>query len=367
MGNHLVLVGGGTAHLTTIKNAREILQRGHTVTLVTPSDYYYYSAMGPGLLKGIYAPEETRIPIRRVTEECGARFVGERVVRAAAASRTLYLESGSALTYDVVSFDVGTEVPNDILVAPGEPVVFSVKPVENLIKAREVARNLLKGEDPSFLVGGGAAAVEIGGNLARWVRACGSRSSIRLLAGEEILPGYPRKARRYALGALAVSGVEVMEHTYVERIEKKKAVHRDGRATPFDLCFIATGVRPPALFRDSGLPTGPHGELLVNEFLQCPSDPRIFGGGDCIDFQPRPLDKVGVIAVRQNPVLHHNLLSALEDRPLMPFRSCRPYLLILNLGDGTGILRRENFAWCGRLTYRLKDFLDRRFVRKLLR
>jgi NADH dehydrogenase FAD-containing subunit len=368
MGNHLILVGGGTAHLKTIRSARAILRRGHTVTLVTPSDYYYYSAMGPGMLKGTYAPGEARIPIRQLAEERGVRFVAGRVVRIAPASRTLYLDAGSSLTYDVASFDVGTVVPNGLPVAAAEPVL-SVKPVENLLDVRTIVRDLLKEKAvPRLLVvGGGAAGVEVSGNLAQWVRACGGRASVRLLAGEKILPGYPRKARLYALGALAASGVEVLEQAHAERLEKKHAVHGDGRTSPYDLCLIATGVQPPPLFRDSGLPTGPHGELLVNEFLQCPSQPRIFGGGDCIHFHRQALDKVGVIAVRQNPVLCHNLLSALEDRPLAPFRSCGPYVLILNLGDGTGILRRDNFAWCGRLTYRLKDFLDRRFVRRTLR
>jgi NADH dehydrogenase FAD-containing subunit len=39
--------------------------------------------------------------------------------------------------------------------------------------------------------------------------------------------------------------------------------------------------------------------------------PEIFGGGDCISFEKKPLDKVGVYAVRQNPILYTNLLAAL--------------------------------------------------------
>ena len=79
-----------------------------------------------------------------------------------------------------------------------------------------------------------------------------------------------------------------------------------------DFIFLALGVKPAPIFRDSGIPTGPEGGLLVNNYLQSSSYPDIFGGGDCIYFQDKPLDKVGVYAVRQNPVLLNNLMARLE-------------------------------------------------------
>ena len=56
---------------------------------------------------------------------------------------------------------------------------------------------------------------------------------------------------------------------------------------------------------------GPDGGLRVNEYLQSVDHPEVFGGGDCIYFEDRPMDKVGVYAVRENPVLYHNLKAAL--------------------------------------------------------
>jgi NADH dehydrogenase FAD-containing subunit len=76
------------------------------------------------------------------------------------------------------------------------------------------------------------------------------------------------------------------------------------------------------------------------------------------------LDKVGVYAVRQNPVLHHNLMAALEDRSLQVFQPQDIYLLIYNLGDNTGIFYRGNWMWKGRLVFHLKDYIDRKFMRK---
>lgn len=136
----------------------------------------------------------------------------------------------------------------------------------------------------------------------------------------------------------------------------------DGTEIGCDAAFVATGVSPTTIFADSGLPTGPDGGLLVNDRLQSIAHPEIFGGGDCISLQGRKLARVGVYAVRQNPVLLGNLTAALEGRQPAPFSPQEKYLLILNLGDGTGVLWRGRFVWNGSLAFRLKDYIDRKFM-----
>lgn len=130
------------------------------------------------------------------------------------------------------------------------------------------------------------------------------------------------------------------------------------------MVFLAVGVSPSPLFRDSGLPTGEDGGLLVNECLQSVRHPELFGGGDCISLEGTPLARVGVYAVRQNRILHRNLLAFLEGRPLGRFDPGGAYLMILNMGDGRGIFRRKEFVWDGPFAFRLKDAIDRRFMRR---
>ena len=72
---------------------------------------------------------------------------------------------------------------------------------------------------------------------------------------------------------------------------------------------------------------------------------------------------VGVYAVREAPVLCHNLLASLGGRPLRRFRPRRRFLLILNLGDGTGLLTWGPFSWHSRLAFWLKDRIDCAFLR----
>jgi hypothetical protein len=76
------------------------------------------------------------------------------------------------------------------------------------------------------------------------------------------------------------------------------------------------------------------------------------------------LDKVGVYAVRQNPVLYTNLMAALDDKPLQPFDPGGDYLLIFNMGGGVGVLRKRWLLLNGRLAFIIKDYIDRKFMKK---
>ncbi len=111
MGKHLVLVGAGHAHLAVLKHAHEFVDKGHSVTVVGPSAYHYYSGMGPGLLSGIYRPQQVRFHVKKMATDGGAVFVMSRVGGVDPERRCLVLETGEELTYDVVSFNTGSHWP----------------------------------------------------------------------------------------------------------------------------------------------------------------------------------------------------------------------------------------------------------------
>ena len=363
MDKHLVLVGGGHAHITVLINLHKYVERGHGVTLIGPSPYHYYSGMGPGLLSGIYRPQDVRFHVKKMAEDRGAVFVQDAVTRIDADRKVLMLKSGNQVPYDVVSFNTGSTVPT-----PGDAVrsenIFTVKPIQNLMKVSQMLKAGLSATPRLIIVGGGAAALEITGNLWRLVQGLGANASITVLGGRHFLSSMPRKAQRYARKSLLTRNIDIVEGANVSSLTDSRAVLEDGREFLFDLVLLAWGIRPSPLFCDSGLPTGKDGGLLVNAYLQSVAHPEIFGGGDCISFERRPLDKVGVYAVRQNPVLYTNLLATLEGKDLQAFHPQDTYLLIYNLGDGTGIFYRGKRVWKGKLIFHLKDYIDRRFMRK---
>jgi NADH dehydrogenase FAD-containing subunit len=154
MGNHLVFVGGGHAHLTALVQLREYLKAGHKVTLISPSPYHYYSGMGPGMLSGIYRPQEVRFHVTKLAQDRGAGFISDVVMAVDPYKHILPLKSGKDIIYDVVSFNTGSEVAaGEYLMTPFENI-FPVKPIINLLRARRLIRTASRGrQKPSWSLG----------------------------------------------------------------------------------------------------------------------------------------------------------------------------------------------------------------------
>jgi len=363
MPKHLVLVGAGHAHMTVLKHLSDFTAAGHRVTVIGPGPLHYYSGMGPGMLSGIYRPEEIRFNVKQMAISRGASFIEDLVVRVDPARKELQLQGGERVAYDIASFNTGSGVAVDERIATHAAVV-PVKPIEKLLDARNRIIDALKQRKLSIVVaGGGPAGLEIAANLRRLVKNESGAAEIILVAGERLLAGFDPGVRRKAERGLSRLAITLIEGQKVDSAAGRAVRLTSGESRPCDFLFMAVGVKPSSLFRDSGIPTGADGGLLVNRFLQSVAHPEIFGGGDCICFAPRPLAKVGVYAVRQNPVLLQNLRSALGGRDLAAFTPQKSYLLAFNMGDGTAIVRWHGVVFDGRPGFALKDYLDRRFMK----
>lgn len=366
MAKHLVIVGGGHAHMTVLLRLAEFTGKGHRVTVISPDAHHYYSGMGPGMLSGIYQPRQIRFHVRKMAEERGAAFLEDKAVRIDPAGKTILLASGGEIAYDVASFNTGSGVPLDSFAVSSERVI-PVKPIKNLHGARKRILGEIERRDLKItVVGGGPAGVEVAANAWRLLQGRSHDAEITLLGGSRVLGKFPEKVRSRALRSLQKRGVRVLEGADVRarKVAEDTILLSDGSTVSHDFAFLAVGVKPSGIFADSGLATGDDGGLLVDSFLRSTECPEIFGGGDCISLSGNPLAKVGVYAVRQNPVLYHNLMASLDGGELLPFDSGGAYLLILNMGDGTGIFWKNEFVWGGRLAFFLKDYIDRRFMTK---
>lgn len=365
MNKHLVLVGGGHAHMVTLKNLHAFIDKGYMVTVIGPSRYHYYSGMGPGMLSRTYSPDDIRFATEHVVCKQGGNFILDTVVRINGGERTVHLQSGNSIRYDVLSFNAGSYVPWNMVT--GERIdIFTVKPIETLLAAQKRILELIDQKSITVgIVGGGPSSLEISGNIWRLAKDNGKfQPQIQIFAGSELMSRFPGKIRKLAYRSLKNRNIEVIEHDYAKEISTGQVTLESGKRYAADVIFLAVGVKPSTIFKESGLPTGPDEGLLVNEFLQSVAHPEIFGGGDCIYFQDQPLDKVGVYAVRENPILYHNLMASLEGGALQKFDPGGSYLLIFNLGDGKGILGKNSLVFDGRLAFMIKDYIDRKFMRE---
>lgn len=360
----LALVGAGHAHMTLMDNIQNLIGQGHSVDVIGPGERHYYSGMGPGMLGGTYSPIDISFPVKRMCEEQGATFHLDSCVGIDPEKQLIKLKSGKELAYDVASFNTGSSIIDD-LVKPDSKNIFTVKPIEKLLEGRNRIFELADKETLNIgVVGGGPAGVEVAGNAWAAAQEAGANATVRLYYGKSFMKRAPEKVRNLSQKILVGHGIQFIGGEYVSEVSTGQVILADSTTYHDDIIFIAMGVRPRPLFEPSGIPCGSDGGMLVNKYLQCPKYDNILGGGDCIWFEPQPLDKVGVYAVRQNQVLNDNVMARLNNEPLHEFKPGGDYLLIFNTGGNTGVLHKFGLSFNGSRAFAIKNYIDSKFIKK---
>ena len=149
------------------------------------------------------------------------------------------------------------------------------------------------------------------------------------------------------------------------RIHHDGVTLASGRFVPADAVLVSTHAVPPPVLAATDWAKDEGGFLAVGSTLQVLNDATVFAVGDCATMMAHPRPKAGVFAVRQGPVLARNLRRAVWGEALESYIPQRDHLLLIATGDGRAIGGHGRFlAFEGRLTWRLKDFIDRRFMRR---
>jgi NADH dehydrogenase FAD-containing subunit/rhodanese-related sulfurtransferase len=362
----IVFGGGGHAHLYSLRRTHELTAQRFEVVLVNPSRFLYYSGMAPGMLSRIYRPEEGRIDIKYLVEKGGGRFVKDYLTEIHPDSGEISLAGGRTIPYDVMSLCLGSGVPNQDFAASIDHLT-PVKPVENMENLYWKLRGFEEwnGRPRVLIVGGGPGGCEMACNCRKVFEDHGIEGQITIVdANPELLKSAPGKARRIMREFMQRRGIEVLTGTRVVKVEDGVAHTQDGQRLRFDLLILAVGIKPPDIFRKSGLKVAYDDGLWINEHLQSVTDPRIFGGGDSVAFRGEPLTRLGVFAIRQGPVIFHNLQAFLRGEPLKKFRPQPVFLYILNLGNYEGLAIWGPLVWSGKRAWDLKHYIDTRFMRR---
>lgn len=361
----LVLVGGGHAHALALRMLAMDPIAGLRITLISPASHTPYSGMLPGLVAGHYSFEQTHIDLARLCQWAGVRFVAGEVTGLDPLKRSLELSGRPAMEYDLLSIDIGSQ-PELASIPGARAHAVPVKPVAGLWQRwREMYARLVTIADHEqhrvAVVGGGAGSVELA--LAMAHRLDGRPVAIDLWCGAgEILQNYNSGARNAVMAALERQGVELHLNSRVAAVEDASLVLEDGSRQLYDDLFWCTGASAAPWVAASGLRTDRAGFLAINDCLQSVDDERVFGAGDIASQVNHPRPKAGVYAVRQAPVLAHNLRASLLRRPMKKHRPQQRFLSLVSLGDRQAAADRGPFSASGAWVWRWKDRIDRSFM-----
>lgn len=365
----IVLVGGGHAHVQTLRAFAEEPPENARLTVVVDVPVAVYSGMVPGFVAGQYESSELEIDVRPLAKWAGAEVVLSAAVAIDAANRRIEVADGRSVPYDFAAVDVGSTVAGLELPGirehafPTRPIGRFVQRVDEIVaRAKEVGGRPLE----VMIVGGGAGGVELAFCLGQRLENAGHPAAITLVQNRaRILPGYPESLVRRAEREAKARGVEILCGREVAAAETGAVVMDDGERLACDALVWVTGAVSHPLFRDSGLPTDERGFLRIRSTLQSEHHDELLASGDCATLIEHPrTPKAGVYAVRQGPYVTANLRALLAGRPLEEYTPQGDFLTLLNLGDGRALGAKWGVSFGGRWVMWLKDRIDRAFVEK---
>lgn len=354
----LVLIGGGHAHALVLKRWGMNPLPGVRLTLIDPGPLTAYSGMLPGYVAGHYDADTPQIDLVRLARFAGARLILGRAEGLDLAAREVIV-GARRIGFDAASFDVGVTSQMPQVAGFAEHGV-PAKPLGRLARDWGVFR---AGDGPArvAVIGGGVAGAELTMAAAFGLRH--REAQVTVIDKDRLLSETSDGARRIVLDRMARLGIEVIENAGVARIEADRVLLEDGREIASDFTIGAAGARPQGWLAGTGLALD-DGFIQVAPTLET-SAAGVFAVGDCAHMVRTPRPKAGVYAVRQAPILHHNLRAVLSGGTMRDYRPQKDYLKLVSLGDKSAMAEKWGRAVAHPVLWRWKDRIDRKFMNKL--
>ena len=369
----LVLVGGGHAHVGVLKQFAMNPLPGLRITLITRDIHTPYSGMLPGYVAGFYDYDECHIDLGPLARFAGARLYHSEVEGVDTVNQRVFARGRPPVAYDLLSINTGSR-PNSVNVPGVEEFALAAKPIDIFLQKWDqlVARvQASQGEFNVVVVGGGAGGVELAlstqHRLQSLLQQSGDdplRISYQLVtASEGLMYMHNAGVRKRFERIFEQRNIAVLTNRRVTEVTREQVILDTGEVVAADAVFWVTTAAAPAWLAESGLSVDEDGFVRVNQHLQCLSHATIFAAGDVASL-PDKRPKSGVFAVRQGPVLSHNLRAAATGHALRKYRAQKNFLGLISTGNQYAIASRGSWSYESAWLWRVKDWIDRRFMEK---
>src|SRR5262245_27723120 len=189
----VVLIGGGHSHVHVLKSFGMKPMPGVRLTLIGRDIETPYSGMIPGFVAGAYTFEECHIDLARLAAWTGARLIHAEAIGLDRVNRQVLLKDRPAVSYDLLSIDVGS-APNVDAIAGAAEWATPVKPIAELGQRWLAFLESMKGwlgPLKVVVIGGGAGGVELALAIDHRLRreAKAAELQLTLATKDEILTG----------------------------------------------------------------------------------------------------------------------------------------------------------------------------------
>ncbi len=366
--DHILLIGGGHAHVAVLA---DWIRRGlpaARATLVTPEPHLRYSGMVPGWIAGQYERDVGIVDIAALAERAGAEFVQSRCAAIDPDVRYIVTEDGRQISFDIASIDTGG-VGRAADVLGQDKRLLDIRPIDRFVGAVVEARPA----ERIAVIGGGAGGTELAFALKnRSLRSASPQNpsceaaplKVALITGANgLLPDFSSPVREVVAKELRRQGINVITHN--AKFEDGRLFVGGEEMDAFDLVVGALGSGAPDWPEAGGMVCDEDGFIAVDAYQRSVSHQHILAAGDVAARQDRNVPHSGVHAVFAGPVLAHNLRALMHGKePSRSYRPRRHNLYLMSTGDGSAIASYGPFAAQGAWVRRLKHWIDNRWIQQ---
>ena len=385
---HVVLIGGGHAHVAVIRSYGLKRWPNTKLTVISKDVQTPYSGMLPGWIAGHYQYNDCHINLQPLCQWAGVRLIHDEVIDLKPETKQIVCKSNPAIHYDATSLDTGSQ--SGISAVPGaESSGIGVKPIDSFmdewlslcetLTSRQKQTKAQGNKAPPFtiaIVGGGAAGVEVCLAMQHRLRSLSEAHSnddnadsaqfILISSAESLLESHNQGVQRYFQRVCAQQGIDLKLNAKCIGIEGDWLQLENTPEITANFVVWALPAQAQHWLSGSGLSCDSRGFVSVNPFLQSHSHPEVFAAGDNASLSPE-VAKSGVYAVRQGPILAENLHRFCTGKPLKTYKPQRKFLSLISTGSKHAIASRGSLAISGKWLWWLKDTIDSAFMRRYRR
>lgn len=351
----LILAGGGHGHINILKKLIKSPMKDIDITLITDFGKQYYSGMISGFIEGIYTEDDISFDVRELCKRANVNYVEEKIISIDKNKQVVTTENNE-YNYDFLSINLGSVA--NVNFSVDDNGVLNVKPISELIETKEsfLKKGFKDEVKKIYFIGGGASGVE----LAFSFKKAFKNFDITIITSEEILENFNEKSRTKVKKILKKKNIKLIEGEQVRKIEEH-VIETENAKFEFDYVFLTSGFKGVDV-KYIDFDVDDRNYVTVDERLMV--DQNIFAMGDSANIYKYPkLPKAGVFAIREAPILLENLMSALRNSgDKKSYEPQLKYLQILNCGGKKAIMNYGKFSFYGRLSWWLKDKIDRKYM-----
>ncbi len=362
----VILIGGGHTHALFLRKWGMNPIPGVEVSLISPLSETTYTGMLPGFLAGHYRIDEIHIDLVKLCRFAGARLLMASVEDIEACHNLIHVKDRKPLHYDIASVDIGvtSKLPYPL---DSNKYAKTIKPLTDFIKEWEYFFSQVRQglTQPNVaVIGGGVGAVEIAMAIAFAFKRVGLTDyTMSIIDRTKILSGIQPKSKNRLIANLNELSISVIERAVVSGINARQVFFANRKPINSTFTVVSAGATPYEWLKLTDLPLK-GGFIEVNDTLRVDPFTNLFAVGDCAHLSYNPRPKAGVFAVRQAPILYANIKSDLLGTNAKKYIPQKHHLKLISLGKQSALLDYKFSSSMGPLMWRLKDFIDKSFMKK---